>query len=220
MTGNIAQLFDPGALAIVLSGTALATAARCGWSDLCAAAGAFARLGRSGFDENANCIALARTATTIERDGPLCADIPMPPDPSLAHMVSAYLRHASLDGFHHVRRAERTAREIARGRAIRTFEYAGELAPVFGLVGTLLAIMQMVPGSEGGGSSTLEAIGTAVLSTLYGVLTAHMICMPLAQAIERKGAREERAREELADWLDRQLRSESGSVVPHMRDVA
>ena len=52
---------------------------------------------------------------------------------------------------------------------------------------------------------TMSAISTAVLSTLYGALLAHLLCYPLASAIERRGLEEERAREALADWFAEQV---------------
>ncbi len=220
MIGDIAQVFDPGALAIVLAGTLAATAARCGPRDLREAGFALSRLGQSDFDEDDNRVALARTVHEIEAKGPLCADVSLPPDPSLAKVVSAYLRHASLENMHTVRRAERAEREVTRSAAIRVFEYAGELAPVFGLVGTLFAITQLAPGDGSVVESTLGAIATAVLSTLYGVLVAHILCIPVARAIERRGEREERARDQLIEWLDRHLHEEPSARPVRIRDAA
>ncbi len=227
MIENAAQLIDPGALAIVLAGTGIATFARCGWSDLRAAAVEAARLGRSGFDEAANRRALSRTIREIQRVGLLGADAPLPPDRSLAVAVAALLKSGSLDAFHTARRADRAAREAARAAAIRVFEYAGELGPVFGLVGTLFAITQFVPGAGSAAAAqdptitTLAAVGTAVLSSLYGVLTAHLVCIPIAHAIERKGEREEDARSRLAGWVDDEITAATGrcATVTRLREV-
>jgi chemotaxis protein MotA len=51
----------------------------------------------------------------------------------------------------------------------------------------------------------MQAISTAVLSTLYGALLAHLLCFPLATAITRRGARNESAREALAEWFIDQI---------------
>jgi len=201
-------MLDPGALAIVLAGTVLATAARCGWRDLIVAFTAFLRLGKSRFDEPANRTAIARALRAIEAKGHRTADVPLPPDPSLALLVDTYLRTGSIDALHSARRAERAAREVERARGIRTFEYAGELAPVFGLVGTLYAITRLSETLAGSPAETIMAsIATAVLSSLYGVLTAHLVCIPLAHAIERHGLREESAREALVEWLAAHIES-------------
>lgn len=218
--GTIGQLFDPGAAAIVIAGTALATAARSGWGDVWHAGRTLGRIGRAGFDEDANRIAIARTAAAIERAGVLCADAPLPPDPALARMIDAFLRQGSLDALHTVRRADRVAREIERSRAVRVFEYAGELAPVFGLVGTLFAITQLMPGAGGNTAGSLAVIATAALSTLYGVLFAHLVCIPLARRIERAGEHEEAARERLTEWLNRHLRNNEPATPARLRGVA
>ena len=220
MTPNFAQMIDPGALTIVLTGTAIATVARCGWHDLRQTARALAGLGRSTFDEDANRVALAKTVREIEARGPLCADVSLPPDPSLARGIKTYLRHSSLEEMHAVRRAERASREVARNAAARTFEYAGELAPVFGLVGTLFAITQLVPAEGDVVENTMGAIATAVLSTLYGVLTAHTLCIPLARAIERQGEREETERGELVDWFEGQMRNSATARLHPLKGAA
>ncbi|QUL36929.1 MotA/TolQ/ExbB proton channel family protein [Erythrobacter sp. JK5] len=216
----IAQMYDPGALVIVLAGTLIATAARCGARDLGVAGAALAALGRTRFDEDANRVALARTAHEVEQRGKLCAAVAMPPDASLARLIDAYVRHGSLDAMHQQAGSDRATREAARAVAVRTFEYAGELAPVFGLVGTLFGITRLVPGAGDTIETTMAAIATAVLSTLYGVLTAHLLCIPLARAIERRGEREEEARERLVDWLAPHLGTATPIALRPMRGVA
>jgi chemotaxis protein MotA len=221
VAAELTQMLDAGALVIVFAGTFFATVARCGWRDLNIAAKALCRLGRSGFDESTNRASLARSIRQIGKTGPLCADIPLPPDPSTARLVEAYLRTGSLEALHLIRRSERARREVARAQAVRTFEYAGELAPVFGLVGTLFAITQIAPlAGTNIATSTMGAISTAVLSSLYGVLTAHLLCIPVAHAIERRGEREEALREELARWLNAHLEVDQPSRVPLLKDVA
>ncbi|TRD11082.1 hypothetical protein FGU71_03920 [Erythrobacter insulae] len=200
------QLIDFGALTIVLAGTMLATLARCGIADLRIAISALIGLLTARFDEDANRIALARCLQAIERAGPLAADTELPPDPAIASMTEAYLRSGSREALHTARRAARTAREMRREQAVRTFEYAGELAPVFGLVGTLFAITQIAPAAETiSTEATLGAISTAVLSSLYGVLSAHLVCIPLGRAVERRGQREQDIRDALFDWFDAEI---------------
>lgn len=225
MIENSAQLLDPGALAIVLAGTLAATLARCGWSELRLALATAARLGRRDFDEAANRRAVSRIIGEVRRAGLLGADAPLPPDPALARALAALLKAGSLDAFHSVRRAERAAQEAARAAAMRVFEYAGELAPVFGLVGTLFAITRLVPAAgtdPDPTATTLAAVATAVLSSLYGVLTAHLVWIPLARAIERKSEREAAARGALADWLAQEIAAPEPprARVTALRDVS
>lgn len=206
-----ASLFDPVALGIVLFGTLVATIARAGWSDLGLALRAASDLARAPFDADANRTALARWARSLRERGPLGADEPLPPDPVIARALTAMVRSGSLAALHAVHDKARAAQTGKSQRAVRVFEQAGDLAPVFGLVGTLVALTQIAPDAAGqADSAALGAIATAVLSSLYGVLTAHFVFLPFAHAIARRAGREEEARADLIHWLS----SEAADTLP------
>lgn len=215
MLSALPSLFDPAALIVVVTGTWLATAARCGRLAMLEAVRAMGGLWASPFDENANRAALARTASAIRSRGPLCADTPLPPDHSMAIIVESYLSFGSIEALQNTARGERIARSAKRSQGQSVFENAGELAPVFGLVGTLFAITQLSPGADLGTSDTaFAAIAAAVLSSLYGVLSAQFVYLPLARAIERRGNREERTRAAILDWFESEI---SGSQSQRLR---
>lgn len=206
LSSDANSLIDPGALLIVLVGTLLATCARSGWRDIAAAVPAALTLGRKEFDGHATRSALAKTVREIERLGHLGAQPVDPPDaPSLA-LLNTYIRSGSIDSMRTLALAQRTERENRTAACAKVFENAGELAPVFGLVGTLFAISQLMP-EVGVGSAeiVMASVASAVLSTLYGVLGAHMIFYPVARAIERKGGREELARAKIISWFEAEL---------------
>lgn len=223
MPASAASLFDPGALAIVVAGTVLATAARCGWKDCGAALKAAGGLARRGFDSEANRKVLARAITAITREGSHRADPPLPPDRALGLMLESYLRHGTLDALGKTRRAQRAMDEARRVSAAQVFAWAGELAPVFGLIGTLYGLTQLTPDGTANTTVTImAAISTAVLTSLYGTLVAHLLCHPLASAIERRGLADEQAREALADWFADQIARSGGAPHgrrPHLRGV-
>jgi chemotaxis protein MotA len=224
MPHSFATLFDPSALGIVIMGTVLATVARCGWREFGAALGTAGRLVRRGFRTEPNRRALALAATAIQREGARRADPALPPDRALALMLESYLRHGTLEAMGQVRRSERALDEARRVGAVQVFGWAGELAPVFGLIGTLYGFTQLSPTPGVSASVTImSAISTAVLTSLYGGLISHLVCHPLANLIERRGAAEEREREVLADWFVTQIeRSGPGAPGrrPHLRGVA
>jgi chemotaxis protein MotA len=95
---------------------------------------------------------------------------------------------------------------------------------VFGLIGTLYGLTQLAPGGAGNASlAIMGAVSSAVLTSLYGALLAHLVCHPLASAIERRGAADEHAREALADWFTQQLAvtdEPAGGRRGHLRGVA
>ena len=198
------SLLDPSALAIVLAGTVIATFARSGVQDMGLAFQSLAGLAKARFDENANRTALARWARAIRQRGVLGAESAMPPDADLASALEALLSTGSVKALRDTHAAA-SAENLRMGeRAVRVFEQAGDLAPVFGLVGTLFSMTKLAPatGSDAVTSAvTLGAIATAVLSSLYGVLAAHFVFLPLAHALARRTQREDDAREALITWL-------------------
>jgi chemotaxis protein MotA len=221
----MSSLFDPGALAIVVAGTVLATVARCGWRDFGAALRGAAGLLRSSFSPEANRKALAQALSAIKRDGPRRADPALPPDRALGLMLESYLRHGALDVVGQVRRAERALAEARRIDAAQVFGWAGELAPVFGLIGTLYGLTQLAPSAEGVNATAtiMTAVSMAVLTSLYGALIAHLVCFPLSSAIERRGLAEEQEREALAEWFVAQIGGAEAAARErraHLRGVA
>ena len=207
MANTLISLFDPGALAIVVAGTVLACAARCGWREFGAGLREASRLvTRRGFNPEANRKALALALKAIQREGTHRADPALPPDRSLGLMLESYLRYGTLEALGTARRAQRALDEARRVSAAQVFDWAGELAPVFGLIGTLYGLTQLAPaGMVNPASTIMAAVSTAVLTSLYGALLAHLLCHPLASAIARRGLDEETAREALADWFVEQI---------------
>lgn len=62
------------------------------------------------------------------------------------------------------------------------YEKASSVAPAFGMVGTLVGLVNMLKGMnlESGSNSIGSDMGTALITTLYGVTLAHMIFSPIA----------------------------------------
>lgn len=221
MMSALAPLVDISAISIVIAGTWAAAAARSGRSGMASGVLALLRLGHRGFDEGANRSALARCAVSISKRGALCSETDLPPDPDLAGSVERYLSTGSLDKLHEAASEARKARLAERARGARLFETAGELAPVFGLVGTLFAITQLMPGPGFETSQTIMAsLASAVLSTLYGVLTAHLIYFPIARAIERQSDAEEHARSAMLDWFLNEIGPHRVRKTSQLRDAA
>lgn len=221
MLSKAALLVDTQALAIVLAGTLLATLARCGWRESAEAVRAALRLASARFDAAANRAALARTARAINERGYLAFDTPPPPDRALAALLEKVRRAGSARGLQEAGRSQRSPRDVARFEAQRVFESAGELAPVFGLVGTLFSITQLIPTSGLSSAETaMASVATAALSSLYGVLLAHFACLPISRAIERRGMREESERAAIVDWFANALKGGSHGQRTPLRGVA
>lgn len=67
----------------------------------------------------------------------------------------------------------------------KVFRAIGESAPAFGMVGTLVGLVQMLSSMED--PTTIgRAMAVALLTTLYGVLIAQLIALPISDKLEVK----------------------------------
>ena len=78
--------------------------------------------------------------------------------------------------------------------AAALYDKASSVAPAFGMVGTLVGLINMLKSmnlSDGGGASSLgTSMGTALITTLYGCLLAHMVFGPVAQLLRGRDSEE------------------------------
>lgn len=212
---DLASLFDASSAAIVVGGTALATFLRCGAGNCALAFRAVAGLGRAGFDAGATRAEVAVQVREIQQDGVLRARPHHFDDAEFEELTGALFDTRSVKALlatHEAHKARRT--DLAR-RAAGTIAQAAELAPVFGLAGTLLSLTQLpVDGLAKGAYA--GAISMAVLTTLYGLLLANIVLAPLARAIDRASQEEEAERQTVIDWLAAQVERS----LPRIRPVA
>lgn len=202
---NAELLINPAGAALVLGGTMLATLARCGWRESCLAMRQLGALARPGFNAARMKAGLAGQVIRMQRDGLIRAEADPLPDREFADATAALLRHRSTAALRQEHERHRLQRAAVRQQASRTLNQAGELAPVLGLAGTLLSLSQLPAGGLAAVNDLMHSVSLAVVSTLYGLILAHLLCHPLARAIERHGEREEAEREALVRWMASQL---------------
>jgi chemotaxis protein MotA len=67
----------------------------------------------------------------------------------------------------------------------KIFKCMGEVAPAFGMIGTLIGLVQMLQ-SLNDPSSIGPAMATALLTTLYGSILANLVFLPLSRKLEHR----------------------------------
>lgn len=195
---HMINLLDPLSAGIVLGGTVLAVLLRCGWQDTRCAFQAVAHLFTRQFDAAGVRAQLALQIQEIDEDGLVRAEPRRFGDGEFNELTQALVRHRSIQALHDEHERHRWRRSVLAGTAGRVLAEAADLAPILGLAGTLLAL---------GGLSTIadgdyaRSIGAAVTTTLYGLIAANFLFAPLSNAVERRARSEEKARQELLDWL-------------------
>ena len=89
------------------------------------------------------------------------------------------------------------------------FTFMGTYAPAFGMMGTVMGLIVMMNGFDTGGSGAvaekfkvlLEGMGTALITTLYGVIFANLIFLPTAAKLERRSENELRHKEIVTEGI-------------------
>ena len=89
------------------------------------------------------------------------------------------------------------------------FTFMGTYAPAFGMMGTVMGLIIMMNGFDtSGGQDTatqfanlLKGMATALVTTLYGVILANLIFLPIAAKLERRSINELRHKEIVAQGI-------------------
>ncbi|MEZ5735682.1 MAG: MotA/TolQ/ExbB proton channel family protein [Novosphingobium sp.] len=211
---DVASLVDPAAAAIVIGGTFVATILRCGFTDCGHALAGLARIGRPRFDAQGVRAELAVQVREIHRDGLLRVNPHQFGDREFDEATDALISRRSVPALLTAHERHKQRRLEVDRRAVQTLAQAAELAPVFGLVGTLYSLSQLA--AVGIGKDAFAgAISTAVLTTLYGLLLANLVLAPLARIMERAASDEEKERQKIVDWLAGQVARD----IPHGKPV-
>lgn len=211
------SLFDGPSALIVVGGTLLGTALRCGPGEVHVTLAALAGVLGRRFSATRARADLAAQVNDIRRDGLLRAHPRPSGDIAIDEATNALISRRSVAALIERHEAHKARRAAQSDIAVGTLAQAAELAPVFGLVGTLVSLSQLPAGGIARGALT-GTISMAVLTTLYGLLFANLIFAPLARLVERIAAAEEAQRQELLAWLTVQVEPichrGSGLVVP------
>lgn len=84
--------------------------------------------------------------------------------------------------------------ETRHGRGIGIFSAWAAYGPAFGMLGTLIGLIQMLA-NVSDVSSITKGMGVALITTFYGSVIANMICLPIASNLREKSAKEVGERE-------------------------
>ncbi|PEQ14724.1 chemotaxis protein MotA [Novosphingobium sp. PC22D] len=191
---------------IVVGGTLLATILRCGLADTRKALRVLARLPRRRFDAEGTRAELAAQIREIRQDGLIRAEAHQFDDLEFDEATRALIGTRSVAALHAAHQRHRAHRIEVSEQAAQVLAQAAEMAPVFGLAGTLISLSQLRV--DGASTDLTGAIGMAVLTTLYGLLLGNLVLTPLARMIERASAMEEDERQKLVEWLAGEVATE------------
>ena len=192
-----ATFFDAGSLVLVLGGTAAALIVTCSFDELKQSLGGVKGFVTCQEPENAETVALFADLSRVSRREGLLAL-----DRRLGEIEDPYIRFGmemAVDGVEERDiddlMNKRIADEMGGWQLLaKFFTTAGTAAPAFGMVGTLIGLIQMLqnltdPSQIGSG------MAVALITTFYGALLANLVFLPIATKVRSQMAAVLKARQ-------------------------
>ena len=97
----------------------------------------------------------------------------------------------------------------------KIYRSIGDAAPAWGMVGTLVGMVQMFSNMEDP-SKLGPFMAVALLATLYGALTGNLVCLPIADKLHVKVEEEDVSRALIIDGITQMRASKSPAVIREM----
>jgi chemotaxis protein MotA len=138
---------------------------------------AFHMLELAAYARRNGVLSLQTEAANLESDSFLKHTLTLVADGNAADQIERMLNHE----------IAATAHRHAKGAGV--LRKAAEIAPVMGLIGTLVGLVQML-GRLDDPSSIGPAMAVALLTTFYGAVLAHVFLGPIAAKLERNSREE------------------------------
>lgn len=185
--GSFGQFFDVPSILIVIGGGLSATLIR---FPLSGVGKAFATGGKVAFThkkvEPRDLIdQIAEMGDTVRKTGPLGLENIEVDDPGLkkgAQYIADGYDPTFIRESLELERDQFLAR-LSEGQ--RVFKSVGDAAPAFGMIGTLVGLVQMLANMDDP-SAIGPAMAVALLTTMYGAVVANLICLPIADKLNAK----------------------------------
>ena len=190
--GTVNQFVDIPSFLIVVVGGMSATLIRFPLSGVLASlvAGGKIAFTHKKTDSRETIEKLAELSDIVRRNGPLGLEGVTVDDTRMAKGIQ-YIADGYEPGF--IAEAMEKERDMYLSRldeGQRVFKSMGDAAPAFGMIGTLVGLVQMLAAMDDP-AAIGPAMAIALLTTLYGALLANLICLPIADKLTSKSAFED-----------------------------
>lgn len=148
------------------------------------------------------------------RDGALALEqqIPDAQDPFLVQGLQMVIDGQSEENIESHMEMEITYLQERHSNGKKILEFMGSAAPAFGMIGTLIGLVQML-GSLEDPSQIGAGMAVALITTFYGALLANLVLLPLAGKLGIRSQRETILREMVLVGLLGIVRGESPTAV-------
>jgi len=184
--GSVLALLNPSAAMLVIGGTLGATMIASRWEDLMGLPASLSTAFRSTkTDLPGDVERIVLFAQKARREGLLSLeeDLHALGNPFLQRGLQMVIDGSDADAVRSVLRTEMMLRARAGRHRATVFETAGGYAPTMGIIGTVMGLVRVLANLSNVGSLG-PSIATAFLATFYGISTANVFWLPLANRLQ------------------------------------
>jgi chemotaxis protein MotA len=133
---------------------------------------------------------IAELAEIMRKQGPLGLETVEIDDPVLAKGIQMIADGFDPQVIREYMERERDQRLTELEEGARVMKAIGDSAPAFGMIGTLVGLVQMLANMSDA-SKIGPAMAVALLTTLYGALAANVVALPLYEKLNAKAKSED-----------------------------
>src|SRR3981189_2632781 len=217
MGGDIHMFISEHAVIIVVGGSIAATMIRFPLSPILHGLplGAKFAFKRSRLSARGLVDELARIAEIARKQGPVGLEKVETDEPFLAKGIRYVADGYDLEFIRDNMERDRDNFLMHLDEGSKIYRAIGDCAPAFGMIGTLLGMVQMFSNMSDP-SKLGPFMAVALLATLYGALVANLICLPIADKLHGKLLDEETNRTLIIDGILMIRDSKSPALVREM----
>jgi chemotaxis protein MotA len=217
MGGSFGQFVDIPSVLIVVGGGFAATLIRFSLGGIFSAFATGAKVGFLSKNIKSRDLIeeISGLAEIVRKSGPLGLENVNVSDPTLAKGVQYIADGYEIEFIRESMERERdlTLTRLMQGRKV--FKALGDSAPAFGMIGTLVGLVQMLGGMDDP-SAIGPSMAVALLTTLYGALISNCFCLPLCDKLDDKLELEEINQTLIIDGILQIRESKSPALIREM----
>jgi len=215
--GSFGQFIDVPSMLIVIGGGLAATLIRFQVSDIGSAFGIGFKvaIGGAGSKPRDLIEEITNLGEIVRKSGPLGLENVDVSDPSLAKGVQYIADGYELEFIKDSMERERDLQLTRLSEGKRVFKALGDSAPAFGMIGTLVGLVQMLANMDDP-SAIGPSMAVALLTTLYGALISNIICLPLVDKLDAKFDVDELSQTLIIDGILQIRESKSPALIKEM----
>ena len=217
MGGSFGQFVDIPSILIVFGGGIMATLIRFQISDVGSAFGTGFKVALAGKGPSPRDLIneITNLGEIVRKSGPLGLENVDVSDPTLAKGVQYIADGYELDFIRESMERERDLQLSRLSEGKRVMKALGDSAPAFGMIGTLVGLVQMLANMDDP-SAIGPSMAVALLTTLYGALISNVICLPLVDKLDAKFDVEEINQTLIIDGVLQIRESKSPALIKEM----